>query len=82
MTPARESESRTGTQSAVTTARANRGVVVTIASASSTLGPGPSTSTTRSECTWFIQRTPSVPRPVAAARRRRFWATAAGSSPT
>src|SRR6478672_5024705 len=82
-TPARASPIKTGTQSAVTTAKANRGVVVTNASVLSTAPfTVPSTTATRSPCTWFIHTTPSSPNPSAAPRRLRLAATAAGSSPT
>ncbi len=64
----------------------NAAVVVTNPSVLSIGAPvafgGPSTTTTRSPCTWFIQTTRSSPSPIAAVSRFRFAATAAGSSPT
>src|SRR6478672_7399388 len=82
-TPARASPIKTGTQSAVTTAKANRGVVVTNASVLSTAPfTVPSTTATRSPWTWFIHTTASSPNPKAAPSRLRLAATAAGSSPT
>ena len=81
--PACSSPSSTGTQSAVSTAKAKPGTVVTSPSLAGTgLLRGPSTTVTVVLCVCSIHTTRSSGSPRCRAKRVRLAATAAGSSPT
>ncbi len=82
-TPARTSCSRTGTQSATSTARARSVARVTIPStAGASPAQGPSTSTTSVPCTWFMKTSRSRDRSTSCARASRLASTSAAASPT